>query len=332
MALPFETTITASGRDDGMIRVVSPGFGDETFAVDADPHALPTWVRYIAGTVQILGSHVPCTGFDATLHTTIPVGASLSSSAALEVATGFLVSALAGVEPDAPGIAAVGQRVENEIVGVKGGIMDQLISATAVEGAASLIDCRSLAVEPVLLPEGTRVVIMDTMTRRELVDSEYNLRREACMRAAADIGVPALRDANLNQLDQVVAEVDRRRARHVIAENLRVLEAVDAMRANDAAQLGVLMNASHESLSTDYEVSSRALDEMSAIARAHSACFGARMTGGGFAGSAVALVDNGSVDGFVDHVRSAYSDSAGRDPDLWVVTPSAGASVAELDS
>ena len=168
---------------------------------------------------------------------------------------------------------------------------------------------------------------MDTMTRRRLADSEYDLRRASCERAASEIGVPKLRDATVDQVDALDPGVDRQRARHVVTENARVLAAVDAMKASDAVTLGQLMNQSHESLRTDFEVSAAALDEISSIARTQPGCFGARMTGGGFAGCAVALVDRAQAEAFKAHIENTYSGPDGVRPNVWIVEPSAGASI-----
>lgn len=334
MALPFATVIEFERRMDAMVNLASVGYASTTFSLSDDPATVESWARYIAGVARFLGDDgLTVEGFDARIETTIPVGASLSSSAALEVATGFGLCALAGVEPDPVYLAKIGQRVENEVIGIQSGIMDQLISATGVEGAVVQIDCRSLETVPVVLPQGARVLILDTMTRRELADSEYDLRREACERAAAVIGVPKLRDATLENVAALPETterelIDKRRAQHVVTENARVVETVAALAVDDLERVGDLMNDSHRSLSVDYEVSSPALDEMSEIARGHDACFGARMTGGGFAGSAVALVHADRADAVAAAVASEWADRHGVTPDVWTVDPSAGASVA----
>ncbi|MDW3178509.1 MAG: galactokinase [Acidimicrobiia bacterium] len=331
LALPFETVMLVKANEERVVRLESEGFPSARFALEDDPRSVEPWARYVAGMVSLLteeGIDVP--GFDAWLTTTIPVGASLSSSAALEVATGFAVCALVGVTPDPVVIARLGQRVENEIVGIQSGIMDQLISAIATKGAATMIDCRSLDTQAVLLPEHASVVIMDTMTRRELADSEYDRRRAACERVAAALGVAALRDASIEDVESLPASVDKQRAMHVVTENQRVLDAVEAFGDGDLQRAGDLMNSSHASLSSEYEVSSAALDEMASIARSHPACFGARMTGGGFAGSAVALIDASMSDSFVAHVRAQWELARGVCPDVWAVTPQAGASVSPV--
>ncbi len=328
MGLPFETVITAVPRLDNKVCLRSEGYGEINFTLADDPKTIKFWGRFIAGMAKALdydGTTVP--GFEADIRTNIPVGASLSSSAALEVAAGFAMCAMAGVKPDPVRIAKLGQWVENEIIGIQSGIMDQLISAVANKGSATLIDCRSLETEPVTLPPNATVAIMDTMTRRRLADSEYDLRRASCERAAEELGVDKLRDATIDQVEAMADGIDRQRARHIVTENTRVLAAVEAMRAGDAPALGQLMNQSHESLRVDFEVSAPALDEIAATAREHEGCFGARMTGGGFAGCAVALVDRNHADQFKAHIESGYTAPDGEVPNVWIVEPSAGASV-----
>ncbi len=331
LALPFATTIDLTRRDDRRVRLESVGVPSAEVELDEDCPSVRPWARYICGMAALLAeSGVEVPGFDAHIDTTIPVGASLSSSAALEVATGFGLCALAGVEPDPILIATLGQRVENEIIGIQSGIMDQLISAVAVEGTATMIDCRSLETTPVKIPESARIVIMDTMTRRELAHSEYDLRRASCERAAAALGVKALRDASLSDVAGLPNGIDKKRAQHVVSENVRVAEAVDALAVGDLTGMGGLMRESHRSLSVDYEVSSAELDLMTSIADESDACYGARMTGGGFAGSAVALVDASRTKAFLAHVRARWIAERGVHPDLWAVHPSEGASAQRI--
>lgn len=328
MALPFATTIEATRRDDRVVSLESVGYASTQFSLDDDPRSVESWARYVAGMLTLLADEgVAIGGIDASIATDIPIGASLSSSAALEVATGFAACALAGTVPDPQHIALLGQRVENEVIGIQSGIMDQLISAVAVDGSATQIDCESLRTESVAIPAEATVLILDTMTRRELADSEYDLRREACERAAVALGVDTLRHATLEGVLSMPDGVDRHRAHHVVTENDRVLAAVRALRSGDLDQMGDLMNQSHESLSLDYEVSSAALDEMAGLVRGHDACFGARMTGGGFAGSAVALVETSQAEAVAAEVATSWQERHGVTPDIWPVVPSAGASV-----
>jgi galactokinase len=208
--------------------------------------------------------------------------------------------------------------------------MDQMISAGGVAGHALLIDCRTLEAEAVPLPLGCDIVVLDTATRRGLVDSEYNQRRAQCEAAAALFGVRALRDVSQERFTSGASFLDpltRRRARHVISENERTLSAAMAMRRADAVRLGALMNESHISLRDDFEVSSAELDTMVECAWQERGCYGARMTGGGFGGCAVALVRSDATDQFVTTVAASYEAATAITPRAYVCRPSDGAQV-----
>jgi galactokinase len=232
---------------------------------------------------------------------------------------------------DAAQMARRGQQCENEWVGVNCGIMDQMISAAGKAGHALLIDCRTLETNLVPLPSETAVVIMDTVTRRGLVDSAYNERRAQCEAAAAFFGVPALRDvdletfaANADGLDPVT----RKRARHVITENQRTLDAMAAMLRDDPHTLGRLLNESHASLRDDFEVSSAELNQIVDCAlRRPTAIFGARMTGAGFGGCAVALVHAYNANAFTNAVSACYQAATGLHPSIYICHPADGATV-----
>ncbi len=239
------------------------------------------------------------TGWEGVLQGDVPLGAGLSSSAALEMATARALAAAGDLDWNPATMAKLGQRAENKWVGVNCGIMDQLISAAGRAGHALLIDCRSLDTQPVPFPPGTAVVVLDTSTRRGLVDSAYNERRSQCEAAAKFFGVSVLRDVTMEQFQQKAGKLDdvtRRRALHVIGENDRTVQAAAAMRRGDAVETGRLMNESHRSLRDDFEVSSDALNAMVECASAHPACFGARMTGAGFGGCAMALIRADAAD------------------------------------
>jgi galactokinase len=244
-----------------------------------------------------------------TIATDVPIGASLSSSAALEVAAGRAFAAATGLDPtavDPLDLALTGRRVENEVFGLGSGIMDQLVSAIDRPGSAVLIDCRSLDWRPVALPDDVAVLVLDTGTQRTLVDSAYEERRADCERAASLLGVATLRDASPDDWLRLDDERLRRRARHVIGENARVLTAVDALATGDSMRVGALIDASHASLRDDFEVSSPALDAMVDLVRSLPGCLGARMTGGGFAGCCVALVERGSAEVVAQQVRERF--------------------------
>ena len=289
------------------------------------------WGEYLKGVAWALqeAGH-PLQGWEGVLASDVPVAAGLSSSAALEMATARVFAAVSGLLWDATAMAKLGQRAENQWVGVNCGIMDQTISAAGLAGHALLIDCRSLETQPVPLPPETAVVVLDTATRRGLVDSAYNERRAQCEAAARFFGVPALRDVSIAQFEAQAEHLDdltRHRARHVVTENARTLEAVMAMRQGDAAVMGHLMDASHTSLRDDFEVSSAELNAMVECARQQDGCYGARMTGAGFGGCAVALVRADAAHTFAAAVAACYQAATGITPNVYVCAATNGAEV-----
>ena len=329
MALPFAAAVAASHAPEGCgVEVHAEGFGSVEFD-PADPIEPGSWSVHLRGVCHLLAKQGVNPGpWRAAISSDIPSGASLSSSAALEVAVALAVLELAGVEWSPHAIAKLGQRVENEVVGVPSGIMDQLISATAVAGHASLIDCRSLRATPVPIPDGAVVAVMDTGTRRQLVGSAYADRRDSCARAAEALGLSSLRDAQVEDLARLPASlgVEQRRARHVITENQRTLDAAQAMADGDAPEAGALMDASHASLRDEYEVSGPALDQIVDTARMIPGCFGARMTGGGFAGCAVALVSAEHAGDFRNRVVEQFRNASGLEATIWLCEPATGGS------
>ncbi len=330
IALPHAVWIAVSPVEAATVSLGSEGHTPAVFSLPAARPTARDWSAYAQGMAWALDPGGQATnGWAGSIASDVPVGAGLSSSAALMVAVGVVVSAM-GTAAGPEAIAAAAQRVENEIVGKPTGIMDQLISATAVEGHATLIDFRDLSRRPVPLIAGTTVVVLDTTTRRELVDSAYGQRRAACERVAAGLGVSSLRDVEPGQLagaSDIVDPTDLRRARHVIDENRRTVEAAEAMGAGDAAAVGRLMDESHASLRDLFEVSSPALDQIVAAARSAPGCHGARMTGGGFAGCGVALVAEPRVDSFLAATAEAYQRSSGLRARLHLAPPAAGASI-----
>jgi galactokinase len=332
MAIDRAVWIALRPRADAQVRVYSLDFGEEQ---GFDLHHLAShgsgWIEYVQGmawAIQEKGRD--CRGWEGVTAGDVPIGAGLSSSAALELATARAFSAVWGLPWDAREMALLAQTAENQWVGVMCGIMDQMISAAGEAGHALLIDCRSLETRSTPLPSGTAVVILDTATRRGLVDSAYNDRRANCEAAADALGVEALRDVSVDEFEQRADELEpliRRRARHVVTENARTLEAADAMARGDAVRMGVLMKESHASLRDDFEVSRRELDVMVELAQAHPACLGARMTGAGFGGCAVALVRAEGAAEFAATVAAGYQATTGLEPKLYVCSASAGASI-----
>ena len=291
------------------------------------------WDEYLKGVAWALQeAGYALQGWEGVVAGDVPIGAGLSSSAALEMATARAFATISGLPWDPVAMARLGQRAENEWVGVNCGIMDQMISAAGVAGHALLIDCRSLETHPVPLPQGTAVVVLDTATRRGLVDSAYNERRAQCEAAAQFFGVPALRDVSVSLFQAGAGRLDemtRRRARHVVTEDARTLQAVEAMQRDDAVALGRLMDDSHASLRDDFEVSSDELNAMVACAQRQQACYGARMTGAGFGGCAVALVRATVARAFANDVAACYQAATGIAPNVTICQATDGAQVVE---
>jgi galactokinase len=331
LAIDRATWIALRPRADRTVWVHSLNLEETAvFSLDQFDHA-DDWSEYLRGMAWVLqDAGYALSGWEGMLISDVPIGAGLSSSAALEMAVARAFQVVSGWEWAPARMAQLCKRADNQWVGIQSGIMDQMISASGQAGQALLIDCRTLETQPAPLPPDTAVVILDTNTRRGLVDSAYNERRAQCAAAAAFFGVPALRDVDLAQFAARAAGLDdlkRRRARHVITENARTLEAVAAMRRGDAAALGALMDASHASLRDDFDVSSAALNAIVACARRQPACYGARMTGAGFGGCAVALVDAAAVKAFSAAVDPCYRAATGQAPTLYACRPAAGAAV-----
>ncbi len=333
MAIDRAIGIALRPRNDSKILLTSLNLPDSVdFSLDKITHG-KSWDEYPRGVAWALQTEgYPLQGWEGILISDIPVGAGLSSSAALELALMRAFWALNHWDWDATKMALLAQKTENEWMGLRTGIMDQMISANGQKGQALLIDCRTLDFNLIPLPKQATVVILDTATRRGLVDSVYNERVTQCQTASNFFNVVALRDLSLtlfeaqaNQLPPLI----RRRARHVISENARTLQTAEAMRAGDANKLGELMNASHISLRDDYEVSSKELNTMVEIANAQTGCLGARMTGAGFGGCAVALVQKENAKTFVENIRYGYQKSTGIQPNIYICEASNGAEVLD---
>jgi galactokinase len=333
MAIDREVQIAARMRDDKLIRMGAVDFGNaiSEFSLDApiehdDMNRWSNYVRGVAWALQSRGMTIP--GFDLAIQGNVPLGSGLSSSAALEVCAAVTFVEMSKSKINRVEIAQLCQQAESEFVGVKCGIMDQFISALALDGHVLLIDCRDLSYHSVPLPQGVSVIVCDTGKRRGLVDSEYNRRRSECEQAAAKLGVKALRDVSVDDLNRHEKELPAivfKRARHVVTENARVLQAIKAAKQNDAQTFGVLMNESHESLKNDYAVSCAELDAMVDIARRQPGCFGARLTGAGFGGCTVSLVADDFASAFVENVAREYRERVKLEPSIYVCHASAGA-------
>ena len=334
MAIDRAAWIAVRPRGDRQVSVYALDYDEQVdFSLDGAGRK-NNWADYLIGVgwaLQMEGYEL--TGWEGVLSGNVPKGAGLSSSAAVELAAVRAFATVSNFAWEPARMAQVGQMAENQWVGVNCGIMDQMVSAAAQAGHALFLDCRSLEYQHIPLPEAVAVVVMDTSTRRGLVNSAYNERRAQCEAAAEFFGVPALRDVSLERFNlergKMKDEAVMRRARHIISENQRVLDAVAAMRSDDVRKLGRLFNESHASLRDDFEVTNEALNQIVAEAQTYPACFGARMTGAGFGGCAVALVDGGKVEDFVSAVRAGYRRKSGLEARMYVCQASNGASSIE---
>ena len=330
MAIDRATWIALRPRDDGKVFLRSLDFDEATlFDLDNLRKDPMSWAEYPKGVASaLLSEGYLLRGWDGLTTCDVPMGAGLSSSASFELAVARAFAVTSGFPWDAPRMARLCQKAENQWVGVNCGIMDQMVCALGRTGHAILIDCRDLSTQAVPLPEGTAVVVMDTATRRGLVGTAYNDRRAECEAAAAFLGVPALRDAPMSAVREKPKDLPPapwHRARHVIGEIQRTAEAAQAMRQADTKLLGRLMNQSHDSLRDDFEVTNTELDQMVTIARQAAGCIGARMTGAGFGGCAVALVEVGCVSSFVATVGRLYRETTGLEPRIYPCAASQGA-------
>ena len=333
-AIDYQTVISASPRQGSVVRVVAADYDNQQDSFDlkeeivAHPDYL--WANYVRGVVKFLMARgYQLTGADLVISGNVPQGAGLSSSASLEVAVGQAFKALNHLEISQADIALNGQQAENQFVGCNCGIMDQFISALGEEGHALLIDCRSLETRAVTMPAGFDVVIVNSNVRRGLVDSEYNTRRAQCEAAARHFGVKALRDLSIEQFNARAAELDpvvAQRARHVITENARTLEAADVLARGDMTRMAVLMAESHASMRNDFAITVPPIDALVEMIKAEiGTAGGVRMTGGGFGGCIVALVPHALTEQVCATVQARYPAVSGLQPTLYICKPSAGA-------
>ncbi|MBS1839835.1 MAG: galactokinase [Acidobacteria bacterium] len=338
-AIDLYTWAAIAPRSDRLLSIFSENFG-ESAEIDLDerfPKSRDHWTDYVRGVaIMLQKAGVPLPGASLAIYSSVPLGSGLSSSAALEVSVASALLAVSGHTLPLPEVARICQRAENEFVGARVGIMDQIASCVGASDKAILLDCRSLNYELLPMPAGVTMVICNTMVKHEHSGGEYNDRRAQCEEGVCNLKkyypqIRALRDVTLAQLEAHrtdLPELIYRRCHHVVSENERVLQTVVAWHKGDWAQIGKLMAESHVSLKRDYEVSSRELDLLVEAAAGRSGLIGARMTGGGFGGCTINLVNNASVAGFTDAVREAYKNALGIDAEIYVTT--AGAGVSEV--
>lgn len=334
LAIPHRTTVRATTRADGQVTAATdaPGLDPVSFGVDTAPGEIDGWGAYIAGAIWALrdaGHDVP--GVDLAATSNVPNGAGLSSSAALECAVMVALNDLANLGLDATTLALLAQRSENHYVGAPTGVMDQMASMHGRAGHLVFLDFRDNAVDLVpcdLESAGLSLLIIDTQAPHRHVDGEYGARRATCEAAAAALGVGSLRDVQDHDVADVLARLDddvsRRRVRHVLTENARTTETVSLLRSGRVREIGPLLTASHVSLRDDYEVTVPELD-VAVDALLDVGALGARMTGGGFGGSVIALVDRTSEGDAGDAVREAFGKHEFKAPVTFTAVPSDGA-------
>jgi galactokinase len=335
-AIGFSTWVTITPLAERKLSIFSENFGEqiEFDLNDKSPAPRQHWSDYVIGVAVIFessGYHVR--GANLRIRGEVPIGSGLSSSAAIEVATGFALAANSDLNIDRTELAKLCRRAENEFVGARVGIMDQFVSCHGQANKALLLDCRSLEYKLFPIASKVRLVVCNTMVKHELASSAYNERRAQCEAGVKHLAtrlphVTALRDVNLEELDQYgrdLPEVIYRRCRHVISENARVLESGEALQRDDLNSFGQLMNESHRSLRDDYEVSCAELELMVDLARKVKGVYGSRMTGGGFGGCTVNLVAAEQVEEFKSLIAEGYEKATNLVPDIYVCDPADGA-------
>ncbi|HXJ05344.1 MAG TPA: galactokinase [Candidatus Acidoferrum sp.] len=339
-AIGFYCWVAAGPRNDQKLVISSEGFPGQIEVELGKESQLPsrTWSDYAVGVAaQLEKDGFGLSGANLLIHGEVPIGAGLSSSASIEVATAIALAEESGISIDRTRLARICQRAENEFVGMRCGIMDQFISLYGRAKHALMLDCRSLQFEVVPIPETVRLVICNTGMKHKLASGEYNRRREECEEAVRSLGKPlpgirALRDVSRGQLEEhraVLSEVVYKRALHVVAENNRVLKGMEALREGDLYKFGEYMAESHMSLRDLFEVSCAELDLMVDLANGEPGVYGARMTGGGFGGATINLVDAGCAEGFAEHVAKAYQKKTGIACATYICVPVDGASRVE---
>jgi galactokinase len=335
-AIDFATWVAISPRNDRRLVMRTENYPD-TAEFDLDhiqPGHTGHWSDYVRGIAAVLeqrGNRLR--GANILILGEVPIGAGLSSSAAIEVASGYALLSIFGMSVDRVQLALAAQRAEHEYAGTRCGIMDQFVSCNGKAGHALMLDTRSLQFELLPMPENASVVICNTMVKHYLAGGEYNVRREQCEAGVKQLarslpGIKALRDVSIRDLEKFGAdlpEVIFRRCKHVITENDRVQQAADALRKHDCEAFGTLMYASHRSLRDDYEVSCSELDIMVDLASKLPGVYGARMTGGGFGGCTVNLVASEQAQSFRDEIGRQYQAATGKQPEIYISTASEGA-------
>jgi len=334
-AIEFYVWIAIAPRNDRKLLLHSINFS-ETVEIDLQGGVAPRnhWSDYVSGVAVMLeqaGHHLQ--GANLLIRGDVPIGSGLSSSAAIEVASGLALLENSGLDVDRLELVQLCRRAENDFVGARVGIMDQFISGCGQAGHALMLDCRSLEYRLLPLPRELSLVVCNTMVKHELASGEYNTRRAECEEGVRLLsgslpGIRALRDVTLAELEAqacILPGIIYKRCRHVISEDARVSEAAAALEQGDLETFGALMAESHRSLRDDYEVSCAELDLMVELAVQQEGVYGARMTGGGFGGCTINLVRTDAVREFQSHVGAAYEKSTGLAPQIFVSPAAEGA-------
>ena len=335
-AINFSTFVAITPRDDATVKIHSDIFKEDASVDLADPpsRGRKHWSDYPVGVaVKLRESGRTVSGANMLVHGEVPLGSGLSSSAAIEVSTALGLTDISGEQIDRLQLAKICQQAENEFVGARTGLMDQFIACFGKADHAVLLDCRSFESQALPLPKDVKLVVCNTMVKHELASSEYNARREQCEAGVRILSqqfpyVKSLRDVTADEVVKFrgrLGDLLYRRCLHVTTENERVRAAAEALGEGDLKTFGKLMYKSHESLRDDYEVSCKELDIMVDLAREVAGVYGARMTGGGFGGCTINLVEMTAVDNFSQTIKTRYAEVAGKDPEINVCTAANGA-------
>ncbi len=340
VAIDLDAAVAARPRTDRSLHLYAHDLGSQaTLNLDSISHEVGGWTSYARGMAALLQqAGYQLSGADLVVMGDVPRASGLSSSAALEVAMGTTLAALSGQVVPGVQLAQLAQRTENDWVGVNSGIMDQMISALGKRDHALLIDCRDYSTQAIPIPSNVRIVVCDSKKSRELAHSAYNERRAQCEEAVRLLqpvlpAIQALRDvspADLETHAALLPPVILQRARHIVTEDARVIDSVKALRAGELTTFGHLMDESHRSLRDDYQVSSNELDTLVEAAQQVPGTYGSRLTGAGFGGCTVSLVDPEAVDRFKKQVAAAYRHAVGYEPDIYVCVAADGASAARV--
>ncbi|MFC0180973.1 galactokinase [Thorsellia kenyensis] len=340
-AINYHTLVAVSLRDDSQVHVVALDYNNQKDIIELDKplsfNSSPEmmWSNYIRGVLaEIIKSHPSIKGMNIVVSGNVPQGAGLSSSASLEIAIAQTVNQLNALNLSEKELAIIGQAAENNFVGCNCGIMDQMVVAAGELNHAMLLDCRSLAIEAIALPKNLNILIINSNKKRGLVDSEYNLRRQSCEQVAKTLGVSSLRDINIDRLMHSKDKLDTisfKRALHVITENQRTLDATIALKTHDLATLSNLMQASHQSMKEDFEITVPEIDLI--VSLCHEVIQdqgGVRMTGGGFGGCVVALIPQELIKPVIETVEKNYQKETGLIASFYLCQSASGAGLLDI--